>query len=145
MITKVVVDTNVVLKWIPGKNEEDVGMARKIYGYIKKNDVEMWAPEYMLLETLQVFVRKRLMKSNEAIEGVELLRNCGLIFEQIGMESFTEIVEISQKFNQSVYDSMFLYLAKKKNCKLITFDEKVWKRCELAINPKEFLRMAGGK
>ncbi|HJZ06247.1 hypothetical protein A2634_02250 [Candidatus Amesbacteria bacterium RIFCSPHIGHO2_01_FULL_48_32] len=141
MITKVVIDTNVVLKWIPGKNEEGVGMARKIYGYIKKKDVEMWAPEYMLLESLQVFVRKRLMKLDEAIEGVELLRNCGLIFEQIGVESFTEIAGISQKFDQSVYDSMFLYLAKKRNCKLITFDEKVWKRCELAINPKEFLEM----
>lgn len=141
MITRVVVDTNVVMKWIPGKGEDEVEMAREIYSTIKTRDIEMWAPEYLLTESLQVFLRKRMLKPEKAIEGVELIKNCGLEFVQMGVENFGEMAEISHEFNQSVYDAMFLYLAKKKNCKLITFDEKIWKRCELAIDARKFLEM----
>ena len=140
MITRIVVDTNVVMKWIPGKDESEVDTARKIYSVIKTNGIEMWAPEYMLVECLQIFLRKRQLKPEVAMDGLSQIEGCGLGFVPLGAEDFEDISDISFKFGQSVYDAIFLHAAKQKECQLVTFDEKVYQRCDWAVSPKEFLK-----
>lgn len=139
MSTRVVIDTNVALKWIPGKGEEQVDLARKVYERIKTGEMEMWTSDYLLVEALQVFLKKRLMPLAKAGEAVEALRSCGLYFKPIEAENLGEVAKISHNFNQSVYDAMFLHLAKKMDCPLVTFDERIWKRCEWAMEPGRFL------
>ena len=56
---KVVVDASVVLKWIPGKREENKDEARELYRLMMQNKIVVYAPTFLLIEVLNILIMKR--------------------------------------------------------------------------------------
>ena len=46
---KVVIDASIALKWLTKEKEENVSLARKIYTWLVSGEIEVWAPDFLLV------------------------------------------------------------------------------------------------
>ncbi|HBC73146.1 MAG: hypothetical protein UX91_C0007G0062 [Candidatus Amesbacteria bacterium GW2011_GWB1_47_19] len=141
IMLKVVVDTSVVLKWIPGKGEEQVGEARQLYKWIVDRKIEAWAPTFMLVEALNILIKKRKVENKDAIGGMKILMKAGIRFEDFNTTTISEIGKLMREWDVSAYDALFLEQAGRLGCKVITYDEKLLTNKNMATRIKDVLVM----
>jgi predicted nucleic acid-binding protein len=136
---KIVLDASVVLKWIPGKNEENVEEARKIYSLIVKEKIEAYAPSFLLVEILNILINKRKADKKLTQKAIKEL-TCGNIrFIDLKASDIDGISAIVHQSKLTSYDAIYLYTAKNKNCKLLTYDKELLKIDALTLDVKTFL------
>lgn len=137
--SKIVIDANVVVKWVVDEDLIDVETARKIYRLMRDGSISVLAPEFLLVELTQIFFRKKNLDGEIARKFLQTVYRSGIKFSYVDYTNMGDLIDISERYNQSIYDAIYLQTAKDNNCKLVTFDEKIWKKCDLAISPKKFL------
>lgn len=120
-----VLDANIVLKWILTKDEQLVEEARKLHDLIIAGKVRAFAPELMLVEVANVMFWKQGYKNADILEFLNLLRDGRIVLA--GWEKFEwkELLGIMKDYKLTIYDAYYVYLAKKNNCKMVTLDEKL--------------------
>lgn len=137
---KIVIDASVVLKWIPGKNEEKVEEAREIYKLMMVDKLEVWAPDFILLEVLNILANKRKADPKIIKKIIKDFTNGKINFVELGIEKIKAIEELVFKFKLTSYDALYLYLAKENNCKLLTVDRDLLKLHDLTIDIGHLLK-----
>ena len=140
MILKIVIDASVVLKWIPGKNEEKVFQARMLNERMLGERIEVIAPSFLLFEVLNVLVRKRKTPHRVVQSIIDRLQQSNIRFYDAQMKVVSETEKIVFKYKVTAYDALYLALAKKKNCKLVTYDSELLKIKSLTISVEDYLR-----
>lgn len=136
---KVVIDASVVLKWIPGEDEESVSEARQVYKMMTGNKLEVIAPTFLLIEVLNILTKRRKAKYSLVKKDIELLRSGKIRLVDLDTYNFTGITDIVYKYKITAYDALYCYLAQEKNCKLLTFDKQLLKIRNLTIGIEELL------
>lgn len=136
---KVVIDASVVLKWIPGEDEESVSEARQVYKMMTGDKLEVIAPTFLLIEVLNILTKRRKAKYSLVKKDIELLRNGKIRLVDLDTYNFTGITDIVYKYKITAYDTLYCYLAQEKNCKLLTFDKQLLKIRNLTIGIEELL------
>jgi predicted nucleic acid-binding protein len=135
---KFVVDASVVLKWIPGKMEEGVETARKVYEMAVAEKCELWAPDLLLIESLNILVNKRKVKVNLAVKGMQMIGRI-VKLEYFDKENIGELQKLMENYKISAYDGLYVYLAMKLGCKLVTVDKKLLGIKGLAVRPEDVI------
>lgn len=136
---KIVIDASIILKWVPGKNEERVEEARKIYTLMMDDKLEIWAPDFILLEVLNILANKR--KTNKKIikRIIEDFAHGKINFYNIDRTQIIQLEEIVYKYKLTAYDAQYLFLAQKEKCKLLTVDRQLLKLSDLTIDIDKLL------
>lgn len=142
---RIVIDASVVLKWIPGEDEESVSEARQVYEMMMNDKLEIYAPTFLLIEVLNILTRKRKAKNSLIKKDIEQLQNGKIRLVDLDTYKFAELVDIIHKYKITSYDAIYCYLAQKKNCKLLTFDRQLLKLRDLTIDIDKLLRDLVGK
>lgn len=131
---KVVIDASVVLKWIPGKNEEEVEKAVEIFKLMMKDVLEIVAPTFLLVEVLNILVRKRKLRRDIIVKSLHELRISKIKYADMDNSEIEKLEQIMSNKNVSAYDAQYLLLAQKAKCKLLTFDKHLLKLHDLTID-----------
>ena len=123
-----VLDTSVVIKWFSNLDEGDLEKADWLRELYLKEKVQFLFPDLLLYELNNVLRYKPdfdFEKIRKAVATIELMEIPIQPYQhQIGAEA----VELAVQYDLTVYDSYFIALAKEEGFKLITADQKVYKK-----------------
>ena len=119
-----VVDSSVVVKWFLPEPSRPEAM-RLLRSYRERN-MRLIAPALMMSEVCSVFCkrcRRRELSASAVNEAYRLLKiNAPVLTPDI--ESMDEAVRLALTSGQAVYDCLYLALALRRGCDMITADAK---------------------
>lgn len=122
---KYVVDTAVAVKLV--LPEPDSPKAIKLFGDYAQAIHELLAPDLFPTEVANVLVmaeRSGKLKVGEAVAGYQnILRVSPAL--HVAIPLLPRAIEIAQQFRQSVYDCLYVALAEREACELVTADDKL--------------------
>ena len=119
---RLVVDASVGAKWFVIENDSDA--ADKLLEY----DVELCAPDFIAVEFGSVLtkrMRRQLVDSEIAAGNMNAFRGIGLRLYQTGPLAQSAF-DLALTIGNSIYDDLYLALALKLNCKVVTADRKFY-------------------
>ncbi|NAS88981.1 PIN domain nuclease [ANME-1 cluster archaeon AG-394-G21] len=121
---KLVLDANVIAKWFI--EEENTDKAIKIRDNFVAGKLAILEPSLLIYELGNVFW-KHPVKSPEDVENdFKALFEIGLEFCTVREPVFLKnVFEHGRKFGITFYDAVYVTLAEKEDCKLITADAKL--------------------
>lgn len=119
-----VVDTSVVIKWFTYANEADIFQAKKFLLDIQSGRIIVLAPSILLIELANVFLLSKKLTILHIKTAIDLLDNSRIAVAAVNKEIITSAVILADKHEITVYDAIFLSLAKQWNCRLISADKK---------------------
>ncbi|MGB3458555.1 MAG: type II toxin-antitoxin system VapC family toxin [Halobacteriota archaeon] len=121
---KLVLDANVIAKWFI--EEENTDKAIKIRDNFVAGKLAILEPSLLIYELGNVFW-KHPVKSPEDVENdFKALFEIGLEFCTVREPVFLKnVFEHGRKFGITFYDAVYVTLAEKEDCKLITADGKL--------------------
>ncbi len=126
MRASVVADASVVLKWFI---EEDYsGHARLLRDDHLYGRVTVHAPNILMVEVanaLRKYVARGLLTREQAMRGVRALYEAGIRLEEVSPELLLEALGYSIDNNVTVYDALYVVLARRLGTKAYTADEKL--------------------
>ena len=119
-----IVDASIILKWF--LNEEDSDKALILKEKYMQKEILLIIPDLLFIEVANVlkYKKQNLEKINMANE---YLWDLQLNIKGINKDFLYKAIEISLKYNLTVYDSIYIALAQSYDCELITADEELAK------------------
>ena len=136
---RIVIDSSVVLKWIPGEDEELVSEARQVYKLMTGDKLEIFAPTFLLIEVLNILIKKRKANYILVKKDIDRLSQGKIKFIELVVADLQQIEEIVYKYGLTAYDAIYLNLARIKGCKLLTTDKELLKVRKLTVSIEELL------
>ena len=124
-MTKYVIDASVVLKWFPFGDEKDVITARKWLMDLVKSKAQLIAPTFLLIEVSNILSRKKHLNAKTVIAVINKIKDLPITFIDINQTDLGKLIEIMTKYSLSAYDSIYVYLAVKNECKVLTVDKPI--------------------
>ena len=122
----VVLDTSVIVKWFI----EEKGSERALLWlekYIKKEEIIL-VPSLFFYEIANVLRYNKRLPTNEILNLIEELFHLNLKIEEVTPELIMRGVVLARERNISIYDAIFVVLAKIYQLSFYTADEKLYKK-----------------
>lgn len=108
--------------------DESSEIARNFFLKIQPNDVVM-APFLWWYETnnvLNIALKRKRLNHSDTGNILRLLEQLKIVIDySIGADLSDEIIYLSQLYNLSSYDAVYIELAKRKNAHLMSFDTDI--------------------
>jgi predicted nucleic acid-binding protein len=118
-----VLDASVGLKWV--MNEVDADKARRIRDDFRNAIVELLAPDCYVMEAAHGLTKaeRRGIVTDSGKLWDELMLDCPDLYHAITL--MVRAIQISRQFHQVVYDCLYVALAEREGCELLTADTKL--------------------
>jgi predicted nucleic acid-binding protein len=130
-VNRIVVDASVVLKWYL-VDEEYGKKALEILTQFVSGTVEILAPfllEYELINGLSIAQKRGRLKQEELIKAIEGFFKLGIETKML-LPYYTKALEVTEKFNITVYDASYLALAEAEGIPFITGDTRLYNKVQ---------------
>lgn len=118
--------------------EEGREKVKKIIDLVSEGEIELFCPEFLLVELINVL---KLVKklTREKISGMlsELLTK-GIMIEPFDYSFWPDLLDLTEEYNLTAYDALYLWLAKEEKCKLLTADKKLLKIKKYCVAVEDF-------
>jgi predicted nucleic acid-binding protein len=128
-------DASVILKWF--LREKDTEIALKLKEKILSENISVFLPDLVLLEVANALRFKPEYDEKAATEAVYSLLDLGFDIVRPDRDILNSTLKISFRHLVTVYDAVYLALAKRMKCEFITADEKLF--LKVKDLPKTFL------
>lgn len=122
-MTKLVLDSSILVKWITSQGEEFVEKARGILSLCQKEKVKILAPELAKFEIGNALWKKQISLS-EASFDLELFYDFPIEFISWDLALAKKTAEIAIENKITYYDATFIALAEKYKAVLVTDNPK---------------------
>mgnify|MGYP001613752379 CR=1 FL=1 len=122
---KVVIDASIALKWLNRASETEVVSARNLYRRLLAGTIEIWSPNFLLIEVLNILVMKKKIERKKALRLIKRLTQRNIHFATFTETDITGLGRVMFDHHISSYDALYLHLTKKLKCKLVTADQKL--------------------
>jgi len=119
----IVIDTSVLIKWFIKEIKRE--SALEIRDSYLKGEINLIAPDLILYEFLNALKYINQHNEEEMKTIFETIMNYDINLFHINKELAEESIKIAKNSELTIYDSSYLALAKLKEGKLITADEKL--------------------
>lgn len=133
---KIIVDANLIIGGFA--RDETNNEAIKIISKIKLGEIEAVAPNFLLIEVLNILIKKKKLDLNVIKKIIKEILDLGITFKAFITSNILELNEICYKYKVTSYDGLYLLLAKKEKTKLVTNDQELLKIKNLTIDLKDF-------
>lgn len=124
MVSKWVVDSSVIIKWLSTDNEEYTNKADEILTNAQKGNIVLIAPELAKYEVGNVLLLSKKLSSEQAKVILIKFFNIPITFITESVESAKETYVLAFDFGITYYDASFVALAKRENAILVTDNVK---------------------
>jgi predicted nucleic acid-binding protein len=128
-VNEYVFDASVIGKWmLPAEREELHLEAREWSARYDRGELSIIVPDLLWIEVASLLwkaVRNSRISTNEAKLAIIGLRNLELTTVESTPTLLDTALDIALTYNTSVYDSVYVALAKETNAFLITADKKL--------------------
>ena len=120
---KYVLDSSVAVKW--ALTEPDSDRARRLRGEYRLGQHQLIAPDWFILEVMNILGKaaaRKTITTVEAIQGLKLIFQDAPAFHP-SLPLADRAFELALQHRRAVYDCLYLELALKEKCQLMTADE----------------------
>jgi predicted nucleic acid-binding protein len=124
-MNKIVVDTSVAVKWFIA--EQHSVEARRILDQYQDGVVSFLAPDLLVAEFYNVIGKKHsrgILSENDAQNILAAFRLLAFTLYPT-VDLLDDAFKIATTHRRSVYDSLFIALSTRENCRCVTADEKL--------------------
>ena len=134
MPKKIALDANFVLALV--NTEEYSKKVEEIYKLIEANKITAYAPIFLLVEVLNILIKKKKVDPELTKKTLERLKKSQIIFlnTDILIKNSSLLEDLVAKYGVTSYDAIYLLTAIKSKCKLLTADQELLKVSELTIS-----------
>lgn len=139
---KFTIDVNVVLTWMELQGAQLYEPAERLFRGMKKEEVVIYAPDFMLVELTNVLKWRYKISKKESLGLMKKIRESGIRFVPAGSEKMDDIHTLMYSHDLTAYDALYLYTAQKTGSKLVTTDPKLLKAKEWSI---ELVSLSGSR
>jgi predicted nucleic acid-binding protein len=122
-MTRFVLDSSVLIKWLNQENENYLAQASKIFQDLNSDKIEIFTPEFSILEVANVLIYGKKIDIEKVKIGISDLRKLPINFRRLEDDLVKRALEVSTRNRITVYDAIFVSLAESKNCQLISDDK----------------------
>ena len=126
-MTKLVLDSSVLVKWVTSNNEELVKEARDILRFTQKQKVKIFVPELTKFEVGNALWKKDIVYSEAAFD-LELFYHFPIEFVSWNKELAKRTLAIAIHEKITYYDASFIALAEDLKATLVTDNPKHQKK-----------------
>ncbi|MGB9707080.1 MAG: type II toxin-antitoxin system VapC family toxin, partial [Microgenomates group bacterium] len=119
---KVVLDTSVVVKWFV--EEKDSQKALNFLEEYRQGKLKLLAPQIVGLELANALFFGAGFKGKILEKALSAFYNLGITLVPLSEELVKESAVYSEKFKIAAYDALFIVVAEKEKCFLVTADKK---------------------
>ena len=127
---KYVLDSSVAFKWLVP--EADTDKALRLRDDFNQATIELVSPDILPVETTHALTRAERQGRVTPAQGVillkDFLKNLPQLFPY--MPLLTRAYEISSAMRTGVYDCLYVALAEREKCELVTADDKLVKNLQ---------------
>ncbi len=123
----ITLDASVILKWFCEEEDSDKAIKYK-EEYINKK-INILEPDLIIYELQNVLRYNKGFSIHTVNEALKEFLNLDMDIYSPTLKLITNATEIAYNYDISIYDSYYIALAKMLNCKLITADGKLKKKC----------------
>lgn len=124
----VIIDASIAFKWFFPEQEKQVLEARKLVSFHLSKQEILCAPGLIIYELANALTTKTKLPFSKVKSSLQDLEDLKIKYEIVTFDLIIKSAEIAKKYNISVYDSVYVALAKKKNCNLVTADIKLQRK-----------------
>lgn len=124
-MSNLVLDSSVIIKWFRKEGEENREKALKIRDKFLAGELKIVVPDLFYYEITNVLKTKSRASLSSIARVIELLFIYPLITVHPSTEFLQEANRIAFQFKLTVYDALYLAVAKHLDCPLITADQKL--------------------
>lgn len=121
---KYVVDASVVIKWFSIQSEPHIQEADRLVSLLGENKIILLAPDFLLLEISNVLMRAKGWSGEQVCAGIEKLYELGIHIIGFNIQILNESLAVAHKYRLSVYDALYIGLAKLEKAVLISDNSK---------------------
>lgn len=140
-MTKIVLDTSVIFKWLNVQNENLIDEAEKILDQLRKGRIKVYLPELSKYEVGNA-LWKRKLSSAEVNFDLEIFYDYPLEFISLDLPLSKRTSEIALDNNITFYDASFIAVAEKLGANLVTENSKHQRsgiKTKIKILPLDFI------
>lgn len=122
---KIVIDSSVVIKWFivePNSTE-----AHKILSAYQAHTVTLLAPDLLYAELGNIIWKKQLYQGLDQADAQAILKTLSTLSLAItpAVDLLHDAYRIAVAYRRTVYDSLYLALSQREQCRFVTADEKL--------------------
>jgi predicted nucleic acid-binding protein len=125
---KIVIDASVVTKWF--SKEKDTDKAVQFMEKHVDGRIELVVPTLLLYEVANALNYKPDFAEKDVKDSLNALVDLSLCVKSPTKEVLEKTVSIARRHELSIYDASYVALAESLNIKVVTADEKLWKKLE---------------
>ena len=115
-----VLDASVIVKWFCDERQSDI--ANKLRDDFFSNIYRIIVPDLLFYEVINAVKFSNVFSNKEKISVVHDLYSIGIDFEYPDREIMESALNIAMDYNATIYDSVYLAIARKHRCNYITAD-----------------------
>ena len=138
---EIVLDASIAVKWFNIKSEDNVEIALEVQRQKILNKLEIIVPDLFFLEIINAFLTKSKFSIEDIIIIEEALHKMDLKVIYPDHSLLNNAIKIAHTCNLTIYDSLYIGLAKLYETPLLTEDKKILKnknKFKFINSPKEF-------
>ena len=138
---EIVLDASVAVKWFNIESEDNVEIALEVQRQKILNKLEIIVPELFFLEIINAFLTKSRFSVEDIIIIEEALHKMDLKVVYLDHSLLNSVIKIAHTCNLTIYDSLYIGLARLCETKLLTEDKKILKnknKFKFINSPEEF-------
>lgn len=122
-MTKLILDSSVIFKWLNLQDEKLVEEAREILKKLQNNKIKIYVPELTKYEVGNALWKRKLTLA-ETIFDLEIFYDFPLEFVSLDLPLSKRTSEIALENNITFYDASFIAVAEKLGANLVTENSK---------------------
>lgn len=117
----IVIDASVAIKWYIA--EPDSLKAKIWYNRIQTGKILAVIPDYFYLECCNVFLKRYRIAQEECKAVLRDIEQLGLEVVPLSILKMSQVITLSSKYNITMYDAVYLEVARIAEAKVVTADE----------------------
>ena len=123
----IVLDALVALKWIFGEEEGEEKASLYKEGHVAGAET-VAVHSLFFYEIANVLATKTRLGLQDAAEAFSLIWNFDLEVFSLDLDEFLEGITLSRQHGITLYDAVYIVLARKLGCPFVTADRKLYKK-----------------
>jgi predicted nucleic acid-binding protein len=121
---ELVVDASVVVKWFTSEIERDIALELR-QAHISKR-VRLVAPDLMMYEVSNALRYNTGFNLHDKTQAIEVLFRMYVRTMPPSAETLTQATQLSEKFDISIYDAIYLSMAEAEGFGFVTADKRLY-------------------
>lgn len=124
MVSNLVVDSSVIIKWLNQENEEQLEQAEAVLKEATAGKFELFAPELAKYEVANALIVGKKLTSWQIEEALSLYYSLPISFIADSLELTLKVSKFVDKYHITYYDASFVALAHDLDAVLVTANPK---------------------